>query len=332
MKNISGQEDLSGQGLGSFAKYLEDFSAFPLHATSVEILQMNITRRCNLCCRHCHVGGAPDRKEEMSRENMEACLRAAAHPKVTTIDITGGSPEMHPHLEWFLGEAGKMGKKLMVRSNGVILLEDDYKHFLDVYADNRVEVVVSLPNLHSDRTERMRGDGIFKGIVTALKKLNDLGYGQPNSDFKLHLVHNPVGAFLPGSQQSMENEYRTQLRRDHGIEFNQLFCLTNCPVGRYLDFLKSSGNLQDYMELLKSSFNATTIENLMCRITLSVGYDGKLYDCDFNQILDLPLKPGVPAHIQNFDFDKLAHREIVVRNHCFACTAGCGSSCQGALD
>ena len=315
----------------SFVDRLKACGAYPLRAQSVDILQMNITRRCSLCCRHCHVESSPDRTEEMSRKDMEACLWAAAHPGITTLDITGGAPEMHPHIEWFLREASKTQKRLLLRSNVVILLDPPYRRFLDIYGELGVEVVASLPNLHRDKTDRMRGAGTFDRIVTALSELNARGYGRPNSGRILDLVHNPVGAFLPGSQPALESEYRTRLRRDYGIEFNNLFCLTNCPVGRYLDFLKTSGNLAQYMCLLKQAFNPLSVGKVMCCNTLSVGYDGRLFDCDFNQILDLSVAAGAPAHIREFDYEKLARRQIVVRSHCFACTAGTGSSCQGTL-
>lgn len=316
----------------SFTDRLKACAAFPLRAQSINVLQINITRRCNLCCRHCHVEGSPDRTEELSRENMEACLRAAAIPEITTLDITGGAPEMHPHFEWFLQKAAAVGKRLLVRSNGAILLDDPYRRFLDLYADLGVEVAVSLPNPLPEKTDRMRGAGIFNRIIAALKELNARGYGAQDSGRILDLVHNPVGAFLPGSQAALESEYRSRLRQTYGVEFNSLFCLTNCPVGRYLDFLKHSGNISDYIDLLKQSFNRDAVSNVMCRTTLSVGVDGRLFDCDFNQVLDLSLAEGVAAHITDFDFEKLARREIVVRSHCFACTAGSGSSCQGALD
>ena len=316
----------------SFADRLRDCDAYPLRAASVDTLQMNITRRCNLCCRHCHVEGSPSRAEEMCREDLEACLRAAGNPSVTTLDVTGGAPEMHPDLEWFLREAAAMRKRVLVRSNVAILLEEPYRHFARVYAETGTEVVASLPNLHRESTDRMRGPGVFDRIIEALRLLNGLGYGMPGGGRTLDLVHNPVGAFLPASQRALEDEYRTRLRQDFGIEFNSLFCLTNCPVGRYLDFLKRSGNLIDYMTLLRQSFNPGAVANVMCRSTISVGSDGRLFDCDFNQILDLSLSGGAPAHIRNFDYDALANREIVVRSHCFSCTAGAGSSCQGALD
>jgi radical SAM/Cys-rich protein len=203
---------------------------------------------------------------------------------------------------------------------------------VDVFADTGAEVVVSLPNLHRERTDRMRGEGVFDRIIAALRVLNARGFGRSGTGRLLDLVHNPVGAFLPGAQDALESEYRTKLGRDYGIEFNRLFCLTNCPVGRYLDFLKRSGNLIEYMDLLKRAFNPSAVGNVMCRNLVSVGWDGRLFDCDFNQILDLPLSDGVPAHICAFDYEKLAHRSIVVRAHCFSCTAGAGSSCQGTID
>lgn len=316
----------------SFIDRLKVCAAYPLRAQSINVLQINITRRCNLCCRHCHVEGSPGRIEELSRENMEACLRAAAIPEIATLDITGGAPEMHPHFEWFLKEAAGIRKRMLVRTNGTILLEDPYRRFLDLYADNNVEVVVSLPNPFQEKTDRMRGAGTFERIISALKELNARGYGARGTGKVLNLVHNPVGAFLPGSQQGLESEYRSRLRHNYGVKFNNLYCLTNCPVGRYLDFLKRSGNLSDYINLLKQSFNPEAVPNVMCRTTLSVGVDGRLFDCDFNQVLDLSLPDGIPIHIRDFNYEKLSRREIVVRSHCFACTAGSGSSCQGALE
>lgn len=315
----------------SFVGRLKACGTYPLRAQSIATLQMNITRRCSLCCRHCHVEGSPRRTEEMSRKDMEACLRAAAHPQITTLDITGGSPEMHPHIEWFLKNAAKMQKRLLLRSNVAVLLDPPYRRFLDLYGELGVEVVASLPNPDREKTDSMRGPGAFDRIVAALSELNARGYGKPNSGRILDLVHNPVGAYLPGCQLALEDEYRSKLSQDHGIEFNQLFSLTNCPVGRYLDFLKSSGNLEQYMSLLKQAFNPFSLSNVMCCSTLSVGYDGRLFDCDFNQALDLSVTADVPIHIGEFDYEKLAQRRIVVRGHCFACTAGAGSSCQGKI-
>jgi len=316
----------------SFVDRLKVCVSYPLRAQSVDILQMNITRRCNLSCRHCHLDGSPSRMEEMTKKDMEACLQAAEHPGITILDITGGAPELHPYFEWFLRKAAKISKRLMVRSNAVILLDKAYRRFLDIYSDLGVEVVASLPNLHRERTDRMRGEGSFDLIIEALRELNTRGYGKPDTGLTMDLIHNPVGAFIPGLQHSLESQYRKELQRDHGIEFNRLYCLTNCPVGRYLDFLKCSGNLNEYMNLLKQAFNPVAVDNVMCRTTLSVGCDGRVFDCDFNQALDLSVAAGVPSHIRDFDFERLAEREIVVKSHCFSCTAGNGSSCKGALD
>jgi radical SAM/Cys-rich protein len=314
-----------------FAERLKSCSAYPLHASSIETLQINITRRCNISCLHCHVKSSPQRGEEMSKKDLESCLKAALHPDVKTLDITGGSPEMHPHIEWFVREAAKIGKRLIVRSNAAILMEEEYSRFFDIYAETKAEIVVSLPNLNRERTDRMRGSGVFDKVIAALQKLNGMGYGRPNTGLILNLVHNPAGAFLPVPQQVLENDYKTRLRRDHGVEFNSLYCLTNAPVGRFLDFLESSGNLEQYMCVLKDAFNPAAIDNLMCRTTLSVSYDGRLFDCDFNQALDLPVKIDSHPHISNFDFEELGRRRITVCSHCYTCTAGAGSSCQGTI-
>lgn len=315
---------------GVFSELLASCGAHPLTASGVEILQMNITRRCNLACRHCHVQAGPARTEQMPREVLEACLRAAQNPGVTTIDITGGAPEMHPDLAWLLGRLAALGKRLIVRSNLVILLEEEHRHMLDVYAETGAELVGSLPDYRRERTDRQRGGGVFDRVMQAIGLLNRRGFGVPGGR-PLHLVHNPSGAYLPGSQDALEAEYRRVLAQEHGVTFTGLFCLANCPVGRYLDYLKDSGNLTDYMDALRGAFNPCAVERVMCRSTVSVGPDGTLYDCDFNQILELPVVDGAPRNVADFDAKKLSRREVVVRAHCLACTAGAGSSCQGAL-
>lgn len=316
----------------TFIARLNDCNAFPLRAAGVDILQMNITRRCNLACKHCHVQAGPQRTEMMSRETMGLCIEAAACKQISTIDITGGAPEMHPDLAWLIGRLAPLNKRLIVRSNLLIMLEPDFTHFMGLFAAHRVELVGSLPDYHAERTDRQRGAGTFEKVVQAIRALNRMSYGVPGSGLLLHLVHNPVGAYLPGPQRSLEKEYRRVLQDVHGLQFNTLFCLVNSPIGRYRDYLTRSGNFKDYMRTLQCAFNPQTIDSVMCRYTLSVGWDGHLYDCDFNQLLDLKVDSGAPAHIREFDFDRLAGREIVVRSHCFACTAGAGSSCQGALE
>lgn len=304
----------------------------PFHAQSIEIMQLNVGRRCNLTCKHCHVEAGPHRTELMTRQVFEKCLEVLTDNPIGTVDITGGSPEMNPELAWFIPEAARLGRRMLVRSNMSILLDPSYRHYMDLYARNDVEIVTSLPDYRALRTNRQRGEGVFEAVISALKELNQKGYAQPGSQLLLHLVYNPVGAYLPGSQEALAHEYRERLSAEYGIAFNELFCLANCPVGRYLEYLIRSDNYEDYMSELINAFNWSALQHVMCRSTLSVGWDGKLYDCDFNQMLALPVNHGAPAHIDIFNFDQLMKRQIVVANHCYACTAGAGSSCQGALE
>lgn len=302
----------------------------PLSARAIDIVQINIGRRCNLACRHCHVEAGPARTEMMTRKILAACLEIARMKEITTIDITGGAPEMNPHLAWFLGEAGRLEKRIIVRSNLAILLEPAYAGFIDTYIQNRVEVVTSLPDYHADRTDRQRGAGVFSSVITAMKLLNKRGYGTTGSGLVLDIVYNPVGTYLPGPQKALETEYKKSLLNEQGVFFNKLFTITNVPVGRYLEYLMGSDNFEDYMADLCGAYNPSAAENVMCRTTLSVGWDGTLYDCDFNQMLGLPVNHGAPDTIMHFDFEALRTRRIVTGNHCYGCTAGAGSSCQGA--
>ena len=315
-----------------FAKRLEQTGLRPLRAAAIDILQLNITRRCNMRCKHCHVNAGPHRSEMMLEDVMKKCLDIARRYDVSTIDITGGAPEMHPQLEWFLIAATQLKKRVILRSNLVVLLDDAFRHFIDTYAQLGIEVVGSLPDYRKQRAEKQRGSASFERSIEVLQRLNAKGYGKPGTGLLLNLVHNPAGAFLPGPQQSLEQEYKRRLADRFDVHFNNLFCLTNCPIGRYLEYLVRSDNLDDYMLDLVRAYNPSAALNLMCRTTLSVGWDGRLYDCDFNQMLKLAINHGAPDHIKNFDYSVLAHREIVVANHCYCCTAGAGSSCQGALD
>ena len=235
-------------------------------------------------------------------------------------------------MEWFIPEAAKLGRRLLVRSNLLILLEDKYRHFMDVYTDNKVEVITSLPDYHDDRVNRQRGDNAFSRIIEAIRRLNERGYGREGSGLRLDVVHNPVGTFLPGSQKALEHEYKTRLAAGYGVEFNTLYCITNCPIGRFLEYLVRTDNFIDYMASLSDIFNPSALENVMCRSTISVGWDGTLFDCDFNQMLDMPVNYGLLDHIRHFDFNRLKNREIMISNHCLCCTAGTGSSCQGVLE
>ena len=303
----------------------------PLQAVAPTILQMNVCRRCNLNCKHCHVKAGPDRAEAMSRKTMERCLEVARHPSITTIDITGGSPEMNEHLPWLLEHLSQLDKRIIVRSNLVILDEGPYRHLIDMYARHCVEVVASLPHFSENMSDRQRGIGSFCAAIRVMRTLNEHGYGKEGTGRVLDIVHNPVGAYLPGSQASLEQEYKQRLAEEQGVVFNSLFCITNMPIGRYLGFLRMSDNLHEYMHDLANAYNPAAVDDVMCRTTISVGWDGTLYDCDFNQMLGLPLTDGAPHHIEHFDADRLEHREIAIADHCYGCTAGAGSSCQGAL-
>lgn len=313
----------------SFADKIMQVRRSPLTASGVDIFQINMGKRCNLSCRHCHVEAGPYRKEVMSREILEKCLEILTSTRIPTIDVTGGSPEMNPHLQWFIQEAGQMKRRLIVRSNLLIFADEKYSHLLDLYVRNGVEIVTSLPHFREEQADRQRGTGAFKGIIEIIRILNGKGYGQEGSGLILDVVHNPVGAFLPGSQQVLEQEYRLRLKKDQGIVFNHLFCITNVPVGRYLEYLLNTENFEDYMTELVNAFNPAAVDRVMCKTTVSVGWDGSLYDCDFNQMLALPINHGAPDHIGDFQLQRLQNRQIHVANHCFGCTAGSGSSCQG---
>ncbi len=316
-----------------FAKKLESTGNFPLRATGVDIMQINVGKLCNMSCKHCHVEAGPHRTEIMPKDVLEKCLDIIKRrPEISTIDITGGAPEMNPHLRWFIQETALLKRRLIVRTNLTILLEDEYKDFIDIYAENKVELVASMPDYKKEKTDRQRGINSFEKCINVIRKLNKKWYGKDGTGLILDFVHNPVGAFLAGPQAALEYDYKKRLKEDYSVVFNNLFCLNNCPVGRYLDFLIRTDNLGDYMAELANAFNPAATQNVMCKSTLSIGWDGKLYDCDFNQMLELTVNHGTPSHIDEFDEDKLCIREIVINNHCYSCTAGAGSSCQGSLD
>jgi len=318
------------RGLNSLIPF-EQRASGPLTAKGLQIFQINVGYRCNLECLHCHVEAGPKRQELMSKAVMESCLQVLRENPIPTIDITGGSPEMNPRFSWFLKECGALKRRLQVRTNGVILLERQYASFLDLYARMMVEVVVSFPHVDQKMTGRQRGEGIYPRLIEVIRKLNERGYGQPDSGLILNLVHNPSGAYLPGLQSDLETTYRRTLKEKFGIVFNQLFCITNMPIGRYLTYLQQTDNYEDYMTTLENAFNPATLESVMCKTTLSVAWDGKLYDCDFNQILGMTVNSGAPDNISAFDHSQLAHRRIVTGIHCYGCTAGAGSSCAGTL-
>lgn len=313
-----------------FSEKLAQTGVSPLRRREIEIFQVNVGKMCNQVCAHCHVDAGPDRKEIMTRETMRQCLRALEALRVRTVDITGGAPEMNPDFRWFVGELSAMGKRIIVRSNLTIMLAN--RKFNDLpafYRTHRVEVTSSLPFYRADRTDRQRGEGVFQDSITALQMLNAEGYGLPGSELILNLVYNPSGAFLPPGQEQLERDFKSELKAHYNISFNKLFCITNMPISRYLEYLINSGNYETYMERLLSAFNPAAAENVMCRNTLSLGWDGALYDCDFNQMLDMKLT-GPHSHITDFDPSSMHGRPIAVNQHCYGCTAGTGSSCGGA--
>ena len=306
-------------------------TAGALRASGVEILQINVGNRCNLACKHCHVDAGPGCTELMSREILERCLEVLRASTISIIDITGGSQEMNPDFRWFLRECAALGRRLLVRSNLAILLEDAYRDLCGLYAELGVELVTSLPGLDAEKTDRQRGRGVFGKVISTMRMLNELGYGRPETGLALNVVHNPTGAYLPGCQRSLERQYRKVLGERHGVSFTRLFCITNMPIGRYLGYLLKTENYEEYMETLARAFNPAALANVMCKTTVSVGWDGTLYDCDFNQMLRIPVNHGAPDTIREFDQDVLRNRQIMVGNHCYGCTAGAGSSCQGEV-
>jgi len=303
-----------------------------LQPRTPEIFQINIGKLCNQTCAHCHVDAGPDKKvENMDKVTLERCLEILRTHDIPTVDITGGAPEMNPHFRWFVEECRKLGKKVMNRCNLTIIMANPKYHDLpEFFAKNNVQVISSLPYFTKSRTDSQRGDGVFEDSIEALKRLNAVGYGVEGSGLVLDLVYNPSGAFLPGHQSSLEHEFKLQLARRYNITFNNLFVITNLPISRFLDYLIESGNYVEYMTSLVEAYNPETIEGLMCRYTLSVSWDGYIYDCDFNQMLDLKVA-GNSTHINDFDIEKLMNRKIVLNQHCYGCTAGAGSSCGGEI-
>lgn len=318
--------------LPTFKKKIEPAGHWPLKPAVLEIFQVNIGYMCNQTCKHCHVDAGPDRKEIMTRETMQQCLDVVKRAKLKTLDITGGAPEMNPDFRWFVQQARAMGvEEIIVRSNLTILTANPkYKDLPTFFKENKVRVVSSLPFYNADKTDRQRGQGVFGDSIKGLRLLNDVGYGKTDSGLLLDLVYNPTGAFLPGDQHQLERDFKHELKKHFDIDFNSLFTITNIPISRFLDFLIESGNYEDYMEKLINAFNPAAVTGVMCRNTISIDWQGFMYDCDFNQMLGLKVESQVGQHISAFDSERLNNREIVINQHCFGCTAGAGSSCQGA--
>jgi radical SAM/Cys-rich protein len=314
-----------------FQQTLAKSGLWPLRAAGLRVLQVNVGKLCNQTCRHCHVDAGPERREVMTRETMALCLEVLARAGIPTLDVTGGAPEMNPHFRWFVGEARRLGCQVIDRCNLTILLAPGFDDLPDFLARQQVEVVASLPCYLPQNTDAQRGAGVFEKSIEALRRLNAVGYGRPESGLVLTLVYNPLGPALPPPQAALEAAYRKELGTRHGVVFSRLFTITNMPISRFLDDLVRTGRYDEYMDKLVAAYNPAAVEGVMCRTTLSVGWDGRLYDCDFNQMLELELAPGLPRHVRDVDPPGLEGRRIVTGAHCYGCTAGSGSGCQGAI-
>ncbi len=318
--------------LPTFKDKISESNQFPLKAKKLEILQINVGYMCNQVCEHCHVDAGPDRKEIMTRDTMKQCLDVIKNSGAHTLDLTGGAPEMNPDFRWFVEEAAKVGiKDFIVRSNlTIIRANKKYYDLPQFFKKHNVHVVSSMPHWTRGKTDKQRGSGVFDKSIKALQELNAIGYGMPDSDLRLDLVYNPSGAFLPSDQNAMEKDFKRALKEDFDIHFHNLFAITNLPIARFLDYLIASENYEDYMYQLVDAYNPAAVSNVMCTNTLSVSWDGYLFDCDFNQMLELPVNSKA-KHISEFNEDLLEGRNIVISQHCYGCTAGAGSSCQGSV-
>jgi radical SAM/Cys-rich protein len=315
---------------GDFAQTLAANDCTTFQPNPIEIFQINIGKLCNMTCQHCHVDAGPDRTQEnMTRDTIDLCLQALDQTEAKIVDITGGAPELNPHFRDLVDACIARGKHVIDRCNLTVLLLPGKTDLPQWLADRGVEIVCSLPHYRQRNTDAQRGDGTFEKSIVALQQLNAAGYGQGDPNRQLTLMSNPVGAFLASSQAKLEQEWKAGLLKHQGVTFDRLITLNNMPISRYLEWLENSGNLQGYMELLVNSFNPATVNGLMCRNTISISWDGYIYDCDFNQMLNLPVASEM--HLRDFDRTILQQRQIVTQRHCFGCTAGAGSSCGGAI-
>jgi radical SAM/Cys-rich protein len=319
------------QGMNRFAQKLGEHSIL-LRRGRPEILQVNVGKLCNLTCVHCHVNAGPKRKEIMTRETIDRVIDWLAKTEIPVVDLTGGAPEMIPDFRYFIKtvKALQPSRHVIDRCNLTILLESGYVDLPEFLAKHKVEIVASMPCYSSENVDAQRGEGVFEGSIKALQLLNSLGYGKV-VDLPLHLVYNPVGAFLPGPQAELEADYKRELKEHFGIVFNKLYSITNLPIGRFAAYLRHNNKLNEYMEILINAFNPATIDGLMCRNTISVGWRGEVYDCDFNQQLGMQWKNGAPLFLWDLDPEKIQDRKVATGDHCFGCTAGAGSSCGGAI-
>ena len=318
--------------LKPFEEALKEVKEYPLSTKKLEIFQINLGKMCNQVCEHCHVDAGPDRKEIMTQATMESCLQAIdLSTSVTTVDLTGGAPEMNPHFEWLLDELSSRNLEVIVRSNLTILLSNPkFERYFELFKHHQVHVIASLPCYTKENVDKQRGDGVFEKSIEAIRRLNQVGYGQADSNLQLDFVYNPGGPGIPGDQLSLEKDYKKILFENYGIVFNRLYTITNMPISRFLDYLQALGRTEEYQEKLVNAFNPAATHGLMCKHTISISYDGYLYDCDFNQMLEMPVN-GDQKHIRDWADFQIEKRKIITNEHCYGCTAGAGSSCQGAL-
>ncbi len=315
--------------LPTFDERLAGCGMRPLRATGVEVFQINVGKFCNQQCGHCHVDAGPHRTERMTRETAEACIDALSRTAAPVVDITGGAPELNENFRYLVDAARGLGRHVIDRCNLTVLLLQSQADLAGFLADREVEVIASLPYFLAERTDAQRGRGVFDKSIDALRLLNRLGYGKGGA-LRLQLAYNPTGAFLPGDQQALEREFKRELDRRFGIVFDRLLTMTNLPIRRFRDYLIRSGNHEAYMNKLVDAFNPAAAAAVMCRTTVSVGWDGTLYDCDFNQMLDRTVGYGAPVHVSAFSEEAFRNRRIVTGEHCYGCAAGAGSSCGGA--
>jgi radical SAM/Cys-rich protein len=300
---------------------------------AIDTLQVNLGRYCNLACIHCHVESGPTRTEMMNRETVDAVLRFLASSNISALDITGGAPELNPNFDYLVESAVGLGRHVMDRCNLTVIFEPGKDYLPELFQRHGVELVCSLPCYSQENVDKQRGKGTFDTSIRALQRLNEIGYGQSDSNLILNLIYNPVGPHLPPPQQKLEQDYKQILAENFGIAFNHLYCLTNMPITRYATHLKLRGEYDRYLDLLSTNFNGATLDQVMCRNLISVGWEGLIYDCDFNQMLNLPIRDraGTPLHISSLSIEEVRNHEITVGDHCYACTAGAGSSCGGTL-
>jgi radical SAM/Cys-rich protein len=318
--------------MNRFADRLTD-QGLSLRHTATEVLQVNVGKLCNLTCNHCHVNAGPKRKEIMTRETIDRIVDWLAKTEIPTLDLTGGAPEMIPDFRYFVERVRALqpARKIIDRCNLTILVEPGYEGLAEFLGKNKVEIIASMPCYSAQNVNAQRGDGVFEASISALRLLNRLGYGI-SPELPLHLVYNPVGPYLPGPQPQLEADYKRELATHFGIVFNKLYTITNLPIARFASYLRHRNQLDQYMELLINAFNPATVDGLMCRNTVSVGWRGEVYDCDFNHQLDMQWGNGRgPLFLWDIDPEEIDDREILTGDHCFGCTAGSGSSCGGAL-